>query len=263
MEYVAGTTIIRQADEGDNFYVVETGCCKCYIGSRDETGLVATCNPGDCFGELALMYNAPRAAAVMADTDTALWALDRASFSILLMQAALNRRQQNQDFLEYVPVLATLNKYDKGVLADALEECTFENGTVIFAQGDPAEEFFILQEGEVAVSQLAEGAETPTELAMLRSGDYFGCETNPLALKLASILQHLKCRLLNLVLCAVRVCRELGLLLNKPRFATCTAIGETNCVKVSRGVFEKVAPSFDSVMRKNARLQYKGCPEDL
>jgi len=28
-------------------------------------------------------------------------------------------------------------------------------------------------------------------------------------------------------------------------------------VKVSRGVFEKVAPSFDGVMRKNAKLQYK------
>ena len=185
MEHAADTTIIRQADEGDNFYVVETGCCKCYMGSRDESGLVATCNPGDCFGELALMYNSPRAATVVADTDTALWALDRASFSILLMQSALERRERNQDFLEYVAVLATLSRYAKGVLADALEPCAFKSGAVIFKQGDPSEEFFIVQEGEVVVSHGAEGvegAETPTELVTLHRGEYFGCvaPTSPL-----------------------------------------------------------------------------------
>jgi cAMP-dependent protein kinase regulator len=175
VDHPAGATIIRQADEGDNFYVVESGRCKCYQGARDESGLVATCNPGDCFGELALMYNSPRAATVVADTDCSLWALDRASFSILLMQSALNRRAQNQDFLEYVVVLSTLSSFHKGMLADALEPCSFESGTVIIKQGDPSSDFFIVQEGEVVVSQLAEGAETPTTLETLHRGDYFGC----------------------------------------------------------------------------------------
>ena len=38
---------------------------------------VASRDPGTCFGELALMYNAPRAATVVATSDAVLWAVDR------------------------------------------------------------------------------------------------------------------------------------------------------------------------------------------
>ena len=179
MEKAAGDVVIRQADEGDNFYVVESGTCNCYMGSCDDSGLVNVCESGDCFGELALMYNAPRAATVMAATDVSLWALDRPSFTKLVMQAALDRRKQNEDFLQYVPVLATLSKYDHGMLADAVTPVTYEDGEPVLKQGDAAEDFFIVQEGEVVVSAVADGAETPAELARLGRGDYFGCVPNP------------------------------------------------------------------------------------
>lgn len=201
MEKEAGEVVIRQADEGDNFYVVETGVCKCYQGGCDETGLVNVCNKGDAFGELALMYNAPRAATVMADSDVALWALDRTSFSILLMQAALDRRKRNEDFLTYVPVLASLSRYGKLMIADAIETVSFEGGQVIFKQGDASEWFFIVQEGEVVVSQVADASATPAdapepepepdaqaaggavELVTLHRGEYFGCVIRPIHIR--------------------------------------------------------------------------------
>ena len=92
MEHKAGDTIIQQGDEGDNFYVVSSGVCKVFVGSRDETGLVMTCATGDSFGELALMYNVPRAATVMAETNLSLWALDRGSFLSLVMKTAVDKR---------------------------------------------------------------------------------------------------------------------------------------------------------------------------
>ena len=56
--------IINQGDDGDNFYLVDEGAVDVFIttiGSNEDAKLVKTCEKGDSFGELAIMYNAPRA----------------------------------------------------------------------------------------------------------------------------------------------------------------------------------------------------------
>lgn len=55
--------------------------------------------------------------------------------------------------------------------------------------------------------------------------------------------------------------RELGLLLNTPRLATCTALGDTMLAKVHKSIFEKVLPALEGLFRKNAKLVYtNGAP---
>jgi cAMP-dependent protein kinase regulator len=44
--------------------------------------------PGDAFGELALLYNAPRAATIKSKTDSFLWVLDRNTFNYIVKDAA-------------------------------------------------------------------------------------------------------------------------------------------------------------------------------
>ena len=72
-----GENVIVQGDIGDIFYLLEEGSVDVYIkkkGEETETK-VHTYKPGDAFGELAIMYNAPRAATCRASTDCKLWAL--------------------------------------------------------------------------------------------------------------------------------------------------------------------------------------------
>jgi cAMP-dependent protein kinase regulator len=45
-------------------------------------------HPGDAFGELALLYNAPRAATVVADELSSVFTLDRETFNHIVKNAA-------------------------------------------------------------------------------------------------------------------------------------------------------------------------------
>ena len=58
-----GEDVITQGDIGDTFYLLESGEVDVYKKKPDAEEIkVHTYKSGDAFGELALMYNAPRAA---------------------------------------------------------------------------------------------------------------------------------------------------------------------------------------------------------
>ena len=82
-------TIIQQGEPGDYFYIVLSGVFECFKGSSPHP--VFTYNAGGCFGELALMYNCPRAATVRAATDGTLLVLERRCFRAELVET--QRRQ--------------------------------------------------------------------------------------------------------------------------------------------------------------------------
>lgn len=64
--------IIQQGSKGDLFYCLEVGACYVSKDNKHEVDY----EPGDCFGDLALLYNCPRAASVISKTACKLWALD-------------------------------------------------------------------------------------------------------------------------------------------------------------------------------------------
>ncbi|KAE8999091.1 hypothetical protein PF010_g14737 [Phytophthora fragariae] len=78
----AGTTILRQGDPGDYFYLVESGRCEVSRRKPKATKpfVDRVIGRGASFGEAALLYNSRRGASVKALEDAKIWCMDRASF---------------------------------------------------------------------------------------------------------------------------------------------------------------------------------------
>lgn len=241
-------TIIQQGDDGDYFYIIDNGGVDVYLktstGStcgdgheantdddddNEQQQLVASYGEGDSFGELAIMYNAPRAASCIARTDVRLWALDRISSKIVAMQTACARRDEHKGFLASVPILSSLSEYEVLTLADALEEQSFEDGAIICKEGDDGDRFFLIKDGHVVCSKENPTDGTQIVVAQLGKGDYFG---------------------------------EVALLTEKKRQATVQASGDLKCLSVDRMAFGRCIGPLESVLRRNLD-QYSSLQELL
>lgn len=99
-----------QGDPGEEFYVVDSGVPEVYVKKDGAEVKVLTYGEGDAFGELALMYNAPRAATVKANGAVKVWALDRLTFKVILMDTTMKKRNVYKGFLEQVDLLKSLSE---------------------------------------------------------------------------------------------------------------------------------------------------------
>lgn len=166
----SGTVVIEQGAVGDYFYVVESGTLDCFISGHKVTSYEA----GGSFGELALMYNAPRAATITATSHSVLWALDRVTFRTILMENTSRKRQMYEAFLSEVVLLKSLEPYERHKIADALESVYFENGEEVVKQGDIGDQFYIIESGEAAVFKRDVQSGAAHQVNKLERGSYFG-----------------------------------------------------------------------------------------
>ena len=85
-----GDKVIVEGDAGDCMYVLNTGslaCTKVFPGATEPKHLKDYV-PGEAFGELALLYNAPRAATITSTAESTLMKLDRGTFNNIVKDAA-------------------------------------------------------------------------------------------------------------------------------------------------------------------------------
>ncbi|MGH7957986.1 MAG: ATP-binding protein [Opitutaceae bacterium] len=88
----AGEIIFAAGDSGDGFYVVESGSVRISaVIDQNEPRVLATIGPGEFFGEMAVLDDAPRSASAIADEET---------------QAVFIERDQLLGLLERQPHLA-------------------------------------------------------------------------------------------------------------------------------------------------------------
>lgn len=230
-EVEEGSNIIVQGDEGDHFYIIEEGAVDVFIKkpAAENEIHVHTYQAGDSFGELALMYNAPRAATCRAKTKCKLWTLDRKSFKVIVVGASIIKREKYAGFLQKVPLLSSLNEAEIIHLADALVEEHYNDGDSVCVEGEIGNYFYIVSKGEAVVVKkmsqqiTVEGnfefdESTGVVLARVQEGGYFG---------------------------------EVALLTAKPRQATVRAKGSLEVLSLDRATFTRLLGPLDEIMRRN------------
>jgi len=214
-----GSDLIVQGDEGDNFYIVDEGTFDIFVKRGDALpGKVMECGPGAMFGELALMYNAPRAATVTATSPAKVWALDRESFQMLLATAENTKKSKYEEFLSNIELFKHMTRYELAQLSDLLESELYDDEEDIMKQGDEGGAFYILEDGQAKAYISGDKGEVEVK-HYTDPGEFFG---------------------------------EVALITNAPRRATVRAVGGgCTVLAVTTEDFDKVLGSIRDVLAKN------------
>jgi len=220
-----GTEVIKEGDQDANyFYVVNSGnfeVTKVPEGGSAEdqigqSGSEASLGPGTSFGELALLYFAPRAATVTATTGASVFVIARQQFKDIITAAQADLAGTYIKYLNKVPTLEPLMDTEKKQMAEALTDFVFEEGEIIFEQGEKGVLFYILIDGQVSV--IKDGKEETKLTATQDDAPFFG---------------------------------ELALLKNEPRVATIKVISSTaTTLSMDKVSFEMLLGTLEDLKKR-------------
>lgn len=194
---------------------------ECYkqFKKDEEPKLVKTYNPGESFGELALLYNAPRAASIKAVTETVLFALDRQTFNNIVKDAAMKRRERFEEVLSKIELLEPMDPYERSQIVDGVTIESFNEGDYIIKQGEPGTRFYFIEDGTAIATKVLQGKTEPEVVYEYKSGDYFG---------------------------------ELALLHNEPRQANIIATSKISLLALERDTFDRMLGPLKDILKRNA-----------
>lgn len=225
VEFKAGSKVIEQGAEGHELYVVDSGKLDCFKRFPNESSdrLLLTYGPGDAFGELALMYNAPRAATIIAKESCVLFSLDRETFNHVVKDAVIKRRQQFAEFLGKIALLDSLTGQEKEKISDCLQTALFRPGDYVIRQGDRGDRFYFVQEGRCIATQRDKDTQSDKTVFKYGPNDYFG---------------------------------ELALLKDEPRAANIVAETDLKVAFIDRAAFKRLLGPLENILKRNAE-RYK------
>lgn len=172
-EFAADSIVVREGDVGDKLYLLYSGeveVLRALPSGRQE--IVATLEPGDVFGEVALLHSSPRTRTVRATKTTTLLSLPREVFADLVLtrvsREAIVDAVQKIGLLQRSPFSQTWSPHAQASFARRAEFRSYAPGDYVIREGQDNGWFYVLYEGELSVRRLRD------EVAQLKIGDFFG-----------------------------------------------------------------------------------------
>ena len=209
--------IIKEGEVGDYFYILQNGQVHFTIKGQ----FVGDATDGASFGDLALLYDSPRAATCIVKSEkTKLWRVERNAFRQIIVNSTLNKDKAILDTLKKVPFLKELAIDVLNKIANSVEMKSFTNGTKIINKGDVGLEFFVIKSGQVQVQNIVVGGETYDD-HIIEAGGYFG---------------------------------ERAIVKAEPRAADIVAMTDVVTLTLSRDKFLEVVGPLEKLMQKNNDL---------
>lgn len=216
-----GDIIIQQGDVGDFFYICESGNLVFNVDGNNVGG----CSVGGSFGELALLYDSPRAATCVAASDVTLWKVDQTTFRYLIASTAKEQETGIVEILAKIPLLKDMSRGLVSKFAACLTTVKFSEGDLIVKKGEQGDVFYIINEGQVKVHDIGGGAVADM---ILKSGEWFG---------------------------------ERALMTGEPRAANITAMTDVVAFACDRDTFESSVGSLEGILGDASKKRFiKGVP---
>lgn len=174
--FAAGEIVFRHGEVGETFYVVQSGE---FVVTDAEGQEIVKCTAGQCFGELALLRQAPRAATVTAINGTnSVLKCTKDVFDSHLGSYDDIRNLWRFEALSNVPLLKPLSQKQHLMLCKAFRVEEYTEGDAIVREGEDGDTFYIIERGECEVVR---GSKTGVSTSAvesthvyLKAGDYFG-----------------------------------------------------------------------------------------
>ena len=178
--YKPNEIIIKQGDIGDCLYYILHGLVAIQLSIQIDTGIqdknqivnveknIGELKDGEIFGELALLYNIPRTATIIALTETSLIKIDKIPFNKYLKNLFEGQLQDQIEFLQICPIFNKLPKDLIIKLGIRTNIKKYATGQIILKNDSKCDSIFVIRRGTVKVVKEIKFVKNETKIRQKR-----------------------------------------------------------------------------------------------
>ena len=151
---------------GEKFYIVKEGILEETFKNKNEAKIY---KEGDTFGELALLEKRKREGTIISKDNAILYSLKGQIFRNIVEKINKEEQKERLEFLSIVPIFHSINKNQLNNIILNMFTCSFDQGQLIFKEGETGYSFYIIKTGMVNCE-----SKNGDLKRTLQSKDYFG-----------------------------------------------------------------------------------------